>query len=725
MVSMKTVLPAIILVFCLGYQPVHAAEQEFSVLSNWVCWRDASSFLLHHLNDEASAYLTKRKHLIESLKTPDQWKARQDQVKKLFLDILGPFPDRTPLNPQITGIIQKNGYRVEKVLFESMPEFYVTGCLFIPDSLNGKAPAILNPIGHTNIAFRGEHYQQLILNLVQKGFIVFAFDPLGQGERLQYYDPAEKKSRIGGPTAEHSYFGRQCFLNGVSSARYFVWDGIRAIDYLLTREEVDPERIAVTGLSGGGTQTSYIMAMDERVSVAAPACYITSFERLLRSIGPQDAEQNYYRQISHGLDHADFIEVRAPKPTLIVATTRDFFSIQGVRETFAEAKAAFDILGSKENLEMAVDDHTHGYTKKTREALYTFMQKHLSNPGDPTDREVEFLTPEELTVTDTGQVLTALDGKRVFDYNKKTAERNLSELEERRKRFVDDPELITKSALEISGYSSPLIESSPVFMGAYQRESCRVEQYVLSSEGDCIIPLVLFVPEGDGPFPALICIHPEGKQSIVKNDDLISNLLKKDFLVVAADLSGIGEVGESLSGIKAPFTCLLIGRSLPGFHAGEIVRIADYIETRNDVSKGNIGLLAYSHTTPAALHAAAFDESLSAMALIEPLIAYESVATSLYYDTPGWIDVPGILTKYDLPDLAACVAPRPLLILSPVDARLQPVDSQECKNGYEVTTTIYESQRARNKLDIRGKSEIDEHYGKLIVEWMVQELANK
>src|SRR5690606_6078198 len=153
-------------------------------------------------------------------------------------------------------------------------------------------------------------------------------DPVGQGERLEYFDPKTGKSSVGGPTIEHSYPGAQAFVTGSSQARYMIWDGIRGVDYLLSRKEVDSDRIGITGRSGGGTQSAYIAAFDERIKAAAPENYITSFTRLFQSIGPQDAEQNFPSGIISGLDHADLLSVRAPKPGLMITTTRDMFSIQ-------------------------------------------------------------------------------------------------------------------------------------------------------------------------------------------------------------------------------------------------------------------------------------------------------------------------------------------------------------------------------------------------------------
>ena len=229
------------------------------------------------------------------------------------MNTVGPFPEKTPLNAKVTGVVKKDGFRIEKVIYESMPNVYVTACLFIPDGKAKNRPAIIQVSGHGFPAFRSPGTQKQLYNLVKRGFIVFAIDPFGQGERLQYWDDVKKVSMMGtSPTSEHSYFGNQMFISGISPIRYFIWDGIRGVDYLLTRKEVDPERIGIFGCSGGGTQTTFIAALDERIKAAVPGCYITGFRRLLESIGPQDAEQNLYHGVLNGITHADLLEVRAP-----------------------------------------------------------------------------------------------------------------------------------------------------------------------------------------------------------------------------------------------------------------------------------------------------------------------------------------------------------------------------------------------------------------------------
>jgi len=307
----------------LNANAVSAQEENLNVFQKWVIWNNPGSLLIHNLTGQANDYYDIRDSEIAKLRTKSDWQKRQTLVKDKLMKIVGPFPEKTPLNPVITGVLQKDGYRVEKIIYESMPDFYVTGCLFIPDSIDGKVPAILNVVGHNQDAFRAELYQTVYLNLVKKGMIVMAIDPIGQGEHVQYYDPEIEFSSIGYTVIEHCYSGNQCFLSGVSPGRYFTWDGIRGIDYLLTRDDVDPERIGVTGFSGGGTITSFISAFDDRVKVSVPCSWSTASRRLVETKGVGDAETLFVRGVAEGITFEDLLEVRAPKPTLMTFTTRD------------------------------------------------------------------------------------------------------------------------------------------------------------------------------------------------------------------------------------------------------------------------------------------------------------------------------------------------------------------------------------------------------------------
>lgn len=365
--------------------------------------------------------------------------------------------------------------------------------------------------GHTLDGHRG--YQHVILNLVKKGFIVFAFDPIGQGERLGYFDPETGKTIVGGIDEEHSYPGAQAFITGSSAARYFIWDGIRAVDYVLTRKEVDPARIGITGRSGGGTQSAYIAAFDERIYAAAPEGWITNFTRQFQNIGPQDAEQNLFSGIVRGIDHPDFLLVRAPKPTLMITTTGDFFSIQGARETSREVSRIFKAYGKEDNFGMVEDIGPHQSTKKNREAMYAFFQKHLNNPGSPADEETETLDPVVMQLTATGQISTSLGGETLFSLNKRESENLVNELQASRGDLVNHLPNVINDAKKLSGYREPSEINEPVFTGRAQREGYVIEKYFVNGEGDYVIPYLLMIPDSPNN-KALIYLHPSGKVTI-------------------------------------------------------------------------------------------------------------------------------------------------------------------------------------------------------------------
>ena len=698
---MELTLSLLILsVVALTNVPSAAAQgEDLSVLGGWIQWSNAANLLQQRLNSVAFQLLANRNAVIRSLISADDWRARQAYVKATLQKTVKPFPEKAPLNAQVLGTLKKDGYTIEKVVFESLPKFYVTGCLFIPVQRNARLPAILNVIGHTDIAFRAPSYQQLMLNLVRKGFVVFAIDPVGQGERLQYYDPQQQRSLVGGATAEHSYFGKQCFLAGSSAARYFAWDGIRAIDYLISRPEVDPNRIGVTGISGGGTQTSYIAALDDRVAAAAPACYITSFRRLLESIGPQDAEQNLNSGLLYGIDHADFLEVRAPRPTMVVSTTRDFFSIQGARETYAEAKQAFRLLGAEDNLSLAEDDFGHGYTKKTREAIYQFFQRHLSNPGNPADEDVEILSAPDITVTRTGQVSDSLGGETVFSLNRADAEKLAERLEKLRRDILVHLERVKDEARRLSGYQPPGNLSGVVFRGRYARPGYHIEMYVLPGEGECLLPILLLLPDSGSNHRALIYLHPQGKAAAAAPGGEMEQLLKQGYAVLAPDLLGVGELGRVND--SSAFLGVLMGRSIVGLRAADIVRCVQFLKRHRDIDGADIGAIARGNMSIPLLHAAAFEDSIRKIALIEPLVSFQSVVMNRYFNLEAGALVGNALTAYDLPDLAATLAPRQLAIIDAVDQLQKPARTELIDKSFEVVRRSYSARGAAGSLAIQ------------------------
>lgn len=681
----------------LGLSDVLLAQEDLSVYGYWKYHQPAADQLLYKsLSERAFLQLGKREAVVSSLITKAQWQKRQAEVRAKLAKAVGPFPEKTPLNPVITGTLKKDDFSVEKLYFESRPGYHVTAAIFLPDKRPEKAPAIIFCSGHSENGFRSEAYQRLILNYVKKGFVVLAFDPIGQGERIQY-QPAELKE---GATGEHSYAGVQSFISGLPPANYFIWDGIRAVDYLLTRKEIDPARIGIAGRSGGGTQSAYIAAMDDRIAVAAPECYITTFDKLIRSNGPQDAEQNLMYGLAEGIDMADFLEVRAPKPALIVATTRDIFAIQGARDSYHEAKKAYKAFGKAEQIQMTEDDAGHASTVKNREASYAFFQKYLNNPGSPADLEVQLLSDEELHVTPGGRAIASLKGESMFSLNEKRA-KELAAKRYKAKPTANFSEELRKKIIAVSGFTNPSGKMDVIFSGRLHRADYAVEKYLVKGSGGYHLP-VLWLKPAKSIGKTVLLLDDQGKAQAVQKDKLADKLASQGYEVVVPDLSGIGELGSGfinggdsvIEGVPLNlwFFGMLTHKSLVATRAEEIMILAGFIRTNGTAGSALAGV-AVGTLTSDLLHAAAIRNPFGKLVLVQPLVSYQSITEERLYK-PGFAlsAVPGALAEYDLPDLVEALSAKDLLLINPVTAAGKEVSQQQADSIYR--PALEQNQRA-------------------------------
>ncbi len=666
----------IIIILFFICHPELKAQDDFTVIKNWIQFSDAPNSLYHYLADQAYELLDKREQDIARLHTLSEWQNRQKWILEKLNLVFGAFPPKTPLNARITKTIIKDRLKLEHIVFESQPGFFVTSSLFIPSSLKkgNKAPAIIYCSGHTNQGYRHPVYQQAILNLVDKGFIVFAFDPIDQGERWEYYDKKTNTSIIGERDEEHSYMGAQLFLSGSSLAKYMVWDGIRALDYLATREEVDMTRLGITGRSGGGTQSAYIAAMDDRILAAAPGNYMTNFKRLIASSGPQCAEQDPFQFIRQGLDIPDFLIVRAPKPTFVMATTRDqIFSIQGAIEAVEETAKVYWAYDKGDHLGFATDDTTHASTRRNRESVYAFFQKFLQNPGDSVEHNVSLLKEEELRVTPTGQVATAYNSETVYSLNKKISRKTLLRPERPEASGSNDYyQRIKEKAKELSGYRQPEGQYPSVFTGRFHRKGYTVEKYFVKGEGNYVIPYLLLKPDHSN-HKAVIYLHPRGKSTDAFTGGRMEWLVRKGFTVLAPDMIGTGEMGPGvfrgdsyIQGVSYNvwFLSMLIGRSIVGIQAADIVRLSHHLVNTKDID--SVYAIAIDEMSPVLLHAAAFDSAISRIALISSYLSYYPIINNRFYK-PAYIHsaVPDALSFYDLSDLVSGFSPADIIVAKP------------------------------------------------------------
>jgi len=708
-------------------------KENLDVFYQWLLWNNPKSLLINHLTKQAIGLYDKRIKEIAELKSETDWTGRQMYVKKKLAELIGPFPEKTPLNPKVTGIIKKEGYRIEKMIFESFPGYYVTGCLYIPEKIKGRIPAVLNLIGHEQDAFREKLDQTINYNLMKKGMIVFTIDPPGQGEHVQNFDQKVKFSSVGYSVVEHCYFGNQVFLSGYSCANYFIWEGIRAIDLLLNRKDVDPSRIGVTGFSGGGTVAMYLGATDERIKVAVPSSWSVANKRLLETKGAQDAESDIYHSALNGISFEDLLEVRAPKPTLLTFTSRDeYLCLQGARDGYNEAKKAYEVFGKPDDLSMVEDDSKHWLTPKIRLSIYSFFMKHFNMKGDPAELEAEILSKEELQVTSTGQIFTSLGGNMIFDINKKITENLLTNLEKSRENKEDHLKKVLIKAAQLSGYHSPEDTDYKCFInGKYQREGYTVGKYAIEGEGEYAIPFLLFVPDDNRTkHQAVIYLNSAGKASDANPGGVIENLVRKGYIVAAVDVVGSGETRNTAGReLTDGYTAVLIGRSVVGIQAGDIVRISKMLKGLDNVDALKIGAVGINEMCIPLIHAAAFDNSINNLVLTGSLVSYRSIAMNRDYRIgfhprenggywhPYELDftwgVAGALTAYDLPDLIACIAPRKIALTGMKNQMMEPADDELIRQETDFPVSVYLLKKVSENIKvIHGNESIE-----TLVDW--------
>src|ERR1043166_2817595 len=397
---------------------------------------------------------------------------------------------------------------MKKSVCKTPQNLYLPPPLCPPAGRAPPRPAILYPLGHEQGAKAHSAWQRTLANLARRGFVCLTWDPLGQGERVQFYDEDWHDSKVQASTVEHTIIGSQCLLTGSHVAQYTVWDGIRALDYLLSRPEVDGKRVGCTGNSGGGTHTAYISGLDDRIQVAAPSCYITSWKRMLETIGPQDAEQVFPDWLKDGIDYPDFVYAFGGKPYLILSAIRDFFPIGGARATYEEVRRVYTALDLSDRIAMFEADDEHGYTKPRREAAYRWFSKWLQgSENDAPESPVRLVSEQELQCTPTGQVKTAFpDGADVYSLNRAAAQ----QLRAARHPSAD---VVRARAAEVTRYEPQQEPVRIASFGRITRPGLTIERFTYEIEPGISIPTLLFIPDSTAArLPAIFLADSRGKE---------------------------------------------------------------------------------------------------------------------------------------------------------------------------------------------------------------------
>jgi len=626
----------------------------------------AASLFYADLQRQAYAALDRRQTAYEELKTPEQIAAYQRRLREFMLQQLGGLPERTPLNPQVVGQIDADGYRIEKIIFESQPRHHVTANLYVPDG-DGPHPVVLVSSGHSRTAKAAEYNQRLGITLARHGMAALCYDPIGQGERSQILAD-DGRPQFSGTTQEHFLIGVGSILVGTNTARYRVWDAMRAIDYVASRPDLDPKRIGFTGCSGGGTLTSYVMALDERVSCAAPACYLTTFRRLIETIGPQDAEQNIFGQVAFGLDQPDYVLLRAPRPTLISASTGDFFDIQGTWDNYRQAKRVYARLGFPERVDLVEAEGDHGVQPANLLGITRWLRRWLVGKDDAVvPAAIVARTEEELRCTEQGQVLRLPGERSVFELNAEL-ERGLGE--KRRLLWEKTPRAEMLDLVRQTAGVRPaekLLEPKFVEAGRVDRDGYHIDKFVLYTDSGVPLPGLTFhpkTPQAD----AYLYLHEGGKLADAAPGGPIEKLVHEGFVVVAVDLRGTGETASAkpdalLGDWKSFYLAYLLGQPLVGLHTEDVVAAGLFVANYKTKKPRHVHLVAVGRHTVPALHAAALRPDLfQTVTLKQPLEAWSPVVADHMPAGLLTTTVHGALGVYDLPDLARVVGPEKLRV---------------------------------------------------------------
>jgi cephalosporin-C deacetylase-like acetyl esterase len=657
---------------------------------------DYSRDLERYLVRLASDARERRKRVINAISTRQEVLDRQKTVVAELWKMLGGPLDRAPLNARVTGIVERPGYRIEKLTFESRPRLYVTANLYVPAG-TGRRPAILGPLGHSVNGKAWPSYQKLFSNLARKGYVVLGYDPFGQGERIEYPGGRPGQSVLGGGTSEHEYAGRRLILLGANFGLFRAWDGIRGIDYLLTRAQVDPERIGCCGQSGGGTLTQFLAALDSRIRAAVVSMGNTenlAQENVEPPGSADDAEQNIVPALARGLDRADLLYAFAPNPLLMGITLHDAghtYSpeyVSSSHDLFDEYAHTWGLLGAGDRVSFQATTVSHGYVYEMRRATYAWFNRWFDMKNaddDETSQAVE--SDATLFVTPTGFVTTSFGGETALSLTRQMAD------------TINTPSSLGADVLRSRIRNVLGIDESggaalaARVLATIRKPGYRAEQFEFTSDREIRTPGWLLTPDNAGPStPTLLYVGERAAWSSVAEDAFAEQLCARGRCRVAViDVRGRGDcaIAYPLRGrfyfpdripdeAYLTWFTLMLGRPLLGGQIYDTLRALDYLRSRPDAGSA-VSLVGDGPHGVIALYAAALDVRVRGVALRQTVTDYRSLAVAERYTQPFGIYAYGILREFDLPDVVRAAGPRPVLLLNPVTPRGEPAGNVALK----------------------------------------------
>ncbi|MBN2316139.1 MAG: prolyl oligopeptidase family serine peptidase [Sedimentisphaerales bacterium] len=603
----------------------------------------------------------------EALRTAADAEAYVLDVQKRIQQSFGPWPEKTPLKPRITGVVERDTYKIENIIFESRPDFLVTANLYIPKGRDFPLPGVIGTCGHSATGKAIDAYQSFAQGLARLGYVVLIYDPIGQGERLQYPDE-NLKSKIGVGVREHLHAGNQQFLIGEFLGSWRAWDGIRALDYLLTRPEVDHKHIGVTGNSGGGTMTTWLCGVERRWTMGAPSCFVTTFRRNTENELPADTEQCPPRALALGLDHSDFLAAMAPKPVIILGKEKDYFDARGCEEAYHRLQKLYKLLGAEENINQFFGPTYHGYSQENREAMYRLFNRVTGISDAQTEPNLVIEKDETLYCTPHGQVCE-LNSRPIYSFTKEISQKLVQK--RRSNRSAAELKRLIIRVLGLRGLNTPRSQEAPEYRILRNWRSRGYPKkywttYVVETEPGIqavvyrLSDEVLYSRPPKGIQRAILYVAHQSSDNELREESLIKELIdaNPDAVFYTCDVRGIGEsqpdtcnqnsyLSEYGSDYFYAIHSIMLNKPYPGQRTYDILRVVQWLAANGHEE---IHLVAKGWGAIPATFAAVLSDEIDQVTLKNTLTSYSDIAESEMYSWPLSSLVPDILKYFDLPD---------------------------------------------------------------------------
>ncbi|MFG0239916.1 MAG: alpha/beta hydrolase family protein, partial [Gimesia chilikensis] len=525
-------------------------------------------------------------------------------------------------------------------------------------------PGVVGTCGHSHNGKAETAYQSFSQGLARKGYVVLIYDPIGQGERIQY-SGEDLKSTIGVGVREHLHGGNQQFLVGENLSMWRAWDGVRALDYLLTRKEVDPKQVGVTGNSGGGTMTTWLCGVEPRWTMAAPSCFVTTFRRNMENELPADTEQCPPKVLALELDHADFLAAQAPNPVRILSKERDYFDVRGAREAYLRLKRLYKLLGHEDNVSHFVGPTYHGYSQENREAMYEWFNKATGISDEDKEPRLTIEKDETLWCTPKGSVAD-LGSKPIHEF---TAERSRELAKQRKPKSGAALQSAVAETLRLKH-----VEGTPDYRilrnrGGKGYPAKYAITYAVETEPG--IQAVVYrvsderlysrPPQNAGKKATLYLSHVSADAELKEEPLLKTASQDKERVLYTCDVRGIGESLPDTTNPNSFFTpygsdyfyaahSVMLDDPYLGQKTFDALRVLDWLAANGHT---DVHLIGRGWGALPATFAALFSPHVKQVTLKNALTSFSDVAETEHYHWPLSTLVPNVLTSFDLPECYA------------------------------------------------------------------------